>query len=256
MDIIQYNRKAWDAEVERGNRWTVPVSSEMIAAARRGEWEIVLTPTRPVPATWFPTLEKTRVLCLAGAGGQQAPILAAAGATVTVLDNSPKQLAQDRLVAERESLTINTIEGDMADLGMLEDSTFDLIVHPCSNGFVPDVMPVWREAFRVLRPGGALLSGFLNPCTFLFVDPFSKTGDLSVQFRLPYSDSESLPAAERDRLIEGREPLLFSHSLTTLIGGPTEAGFVITGLYEDECSEMRLSEFMPPCIATRAEKRR
>ena len=255
MDIVQYNRKAWDAEVERGNRWTVPVTSEMVAAARRGQWEIVLTPTRPVPRAWFPPLEKTRVLCLAGSGGQQAPILAAAGATVTVLDNSPKQLAQDRTVAERENLTIDTVEGDMADLGMLDDGAFDLIVHPCSNCFVPDVMPVWREAFRVLRPGGVLLSGFLSPATFLFANPFEKPGDLSVRFRLPYSDSESLPADERDHLIEKREPFLFSHTLTTLLGGQTEAGFVITGLYEDVCSEMCLSEFMPTCIATRAEKR-
>lgn len=255
MDIVQYNRKAWDSEVERGNRWTVPVSPEVFAAARRGQWEILLTPTRPVPAAWFPPLEKARVLCLAGSGGQQAPILTAAGATVTVLDNSPKQLAQDRLVAERENITINTIEGDMADLGMLEDSAFDLIVHPCSNGFVPDVIPVWREAFRVLRPGGVLLSGFLNPCTYIFADPFNKDGDLSVRFRLPYSDSENLPTAELDRLIEGQEPLVFSHTLTTLIGGQTEAGLVITDLYEDECPKMRLSNFMSPCIATRAKKR-
>ena len=96
MDIRKYNRSAWDQEVDRGNKWTLPVSDEEIAAARVGGWDIVLTPTKPVPKEWFPELEGLDVLCLASGGGQQGPILAAAGASVTVFDNSPKQLEQDR----------------------------------------------------------------------------------------------------------------------------------------------------------------
>src|SRR5205085_1973198 len=100
---------------------------------------------------WFPPVAGLEVLCLASGGGQQGPILAAAGARVTVFDNSPNQLAQDRLVADREGLALETVRGDMADLAAFPDARFDLIVHPCSNMFVPDVRPVWREAFRVLR---------------------------------------------------------------------------------------------------------
>ena len=81
------------------------------------------------------------MLCLASGGGQQGPILAAAGANVTVFDNSPRQLAQDRLVADREGLAIETVLGDMADLSAFPDARFDLIVHPVSNVFVPDVRP-------------------------------------------------------------------------------------------------------------------
>ncbi len=40
----------------------------------------------------------------------------------------------------------------MADLSVFPDGRFDLIVHPVSNVFAPDVKPVWREAYRVLRP--------------------------------------------------------------------------------------------------------
>src|SRR5262245_43241082 len=153
-DVRAYNRKAWDRCVDKGDRWTLPVSAEVIAAARRGEWEIVLTPQRPVPRAWFPRLEGIDVLCLASGGGQQAPILAAAGAIVTLVDNSPKQLAQDRLVADREGLDITLVDGDMRDLVGFAGSSFDLIINPCSNCFVEDVRPVWREAFRVLRRGG------------------------------------------------------------------------------------------------------
>ena len=54
MDIRAYNRHAWDRNVEMGNRWTVPVEPEVTAAAARGEWSLVLTPSKPVPRAWFP----------------------------------------------------------------------------------------------------------------------------------------------------------------------------------------------------------
>src|SRR5712675_944311 len=103
-DILTYNRHAWDRQVERGNRWTIPVGPEEVARARRGDWTLVLTPTKAVPSDWFPPLPGLDVLCLAGGGGQQGPILTAAGANVTVFDNSPGQLARDRLVADRDDL--------------------------------------------------------------------------------------------------------------------------------------------------------
>ena len=73
MDVREHNRQAWDREVARGCRWTVPVGPEVIAAARRGNWQVVLTPTRPVPRGWFPPLVGLKLLCLASGGGQQAP---------------------------------------------------------------------------------------------------------------------------------------------------------------------------------------
>src|SRR5690242_4949424 len=102
MDIQEYNRRAWDRQAESGNRWTIPVGPEVTAAARRGDWHIHLTPTKPVPRDWFPPLPGLDVLCLAAGGGQQGPVLAAAGANVIVFDNSPAQLARDRMVAERD----------------------------------------------------------------------------------------------------------------------------------------------------------
>src|SRR5689334_16777389 len=128
MDILSFNRNAWDRQVENGNPWTVPVTPAQIEAARQGEWQILLTPTRPVPRTWFPqSLQGIEILCLASGGGQQGPILAAAGARVTVFDNSPNQLSRDRMVAERDGLDLNIVQGDMADLTVFADQSFDLI---------------------------------------------------------------------------------------------------------------------------------
>ena len=258
MNIRENNRLAWNKEVERGNHWTVPGSKEAIAAARQGQWEIILTTTKPVPRAWCPDLKGCDVLCLASGGGQQGPILAAAGANVTVLDNSPKQLEQDRLVAERDSLAVTTVEGDMADLSMFPDHSFDLIVHPVSNVLGPDVRPVWAEAFRVLRHGGALLAGFDNPAIHLFdYDLADRTGILQVKYALPYSDLTSLTAEERQRRTDEGFPLEFSHTLEDQIGGQLDVGFVITGFYEDSYGEEEgdiLANYMPTFIVTRAIK--
>ncbi len=255
MDVREHNRTAWDKEVERGNEWTVPVSREQIEAARRGQWEILLTNSKPVPRAWFPEVKGIDVLCLASGGGQQAPILAAAGACVTVFDNSPNQLAQDRMVADRESLELLTLEGDMRDLSRFADASFDLVFHPCSNLFVPDVRPVWKEAFRVLRHGGVLLAGFLNPVLYIFDAALAESGTLQVSHALPYSDVESLPAEEYERRIKSGETFEFGHTLTDQLGGQIDAGFVINGFYEDRHgSEDPIARYTATLIATRAFK--
>jgi SAM-dependent methyltransferase len=250
-DVTAWNRVAWDREVSRGNPWTVPVTSDQVAAARRGEWSVVLTPAKPVPRDWFGRLAGARVLALASGGGQQAPILAAAGAGVTVLDNSPAQLERDRAVAARDGLELRTELGVMNDLSRFADASFDLVFHPVSNLFVPDIRPVWREAFRVLRPGGRLLAGFTNPVLFLFDDEPDARGELVVRHGIPYADTELEGEALETRLASG-EPLQYGHTLADQIGGQTDAGFAITGCYEDGFPDGPLDRFLPIFIATLA----
>ncbi len=249
--ILEHNRTAWNNAVDSGNEWTHPVSASVIEAARRGEWHIVLTPVKHVPREWFGQIDGARVLCLASGGGQQGPVLAAAGAQVTVFDNSPRQLAQDEFVAARDGLSLTTVQGDMADLSAFANASFDLIVHPVSNCFVPDVRPVWKESCRVLARGGALLSGFNNPVLYIFDEELEDQGVLEVRHPLPYADS---PEKQQDKVARG-QPFEFGHSLEDQIGGQIDAGFVIAGLYEDAWHVERVSSrYFPPFIATRAVK--
>lgn len=256
MDVRSHNRRAWDQEVRLGNPWTVPVTPAQVAAARRGEVRIQLTPTRPVPSSWLPPLPGCRVLALASGGGQQGPLLAAAGADVTVYDNSPLQLERDREVAAREGLGLRTVEGDMRDLGAFPDAAFDLVVHPVSNLFVPDVRPVWREAARVLGPGGVLVAGFVNPAVYLFDSKKAERDELVVRHRIPYADLTDLTPAERLEVLGPDGPLEFSHTLTDQLAGQLEAGLRLTGLFEDRYPEGSpgLTRYMDVFLATRAVK--
>lgn len=234
MDIVTYNRAAWTKEVEEGNKWTIPVSKEEISEARLGNVKLLLTPTKPTPKEWLGDVAGKQVLCLASGGGQQGPLLAAMGAFVTVFDNCPAQLDKDRLVAQREGLEIRLEQGDMRDLSRFPNESFDLIFHPVSNLFVDDVKSVWKESFRVLKPGGRMLSGFANPVLFLFdLNLWDKTGEMKVRYKIPYSDVDSLPKEELKERMDRSEPLEWGHSLSDLIGGQTAAGYVIAGFFED-----------------------
>ena len=253
-DVAEYNRNAWDAQVAKGNRWTIPVGRDVISSARKGKWEVVLTPQKPVPVSWFPKLQGLDLLGLASGGGQQAPVFAAAGANVTVLDNSQKQLDQDQLVAERDGLQITSILGDMRDLSCFEANSFDLIFNPCSVTFVPEVQSVFDEAWRVLRPGGRLMCGFVNPIRYIFDEDDLERGRLTVRHSLPYTDATHLTSEEQNKLREDREPFVFSHSLEELIGGQLKSGFVLKEFYEDKSRDDVLAETLPAFIATLSVK--
>jgi SAM-dependent methyltransferase len=255
-DVAAYNKRAWDKLVRDGNQWTVPVAPEVVAQARNGRLELLLTPTKFVPAAWLGDVRGKRILGLACGGGQQGPCLAAAGAAVTIFDNSPAQLAQDRAVAARENLNLETVEGDMRDLRAFADETFDLIFHPCSNCFVPDIRPVWREAFRVLKRGGELLAGFVNPIVFQLDLAKEREGIAQLKYKQPFAATDHAHDPEIQALHEKGEPLDFGHTLTDQLAGQLDAGFVLTGLYEDNwpTDVSPLQHLMKPYIATRARK--
>ena len=250
---MAHNRLAWDREVDNDNEWTRPVGTDVITRARAGDWSVVLVGHEPVPRDWFPAeLAGAAVLCLASGGGQQGPVLAAAGADVTVFDNSPRQLGRDEEVAAREGLAIRTVLGDMRDLSALPDASFDVVFNPVSNVFCPELAPVWRESFRVLRPAGILLAGFLNPDVFIFDVAALERDELVVRYSLPFS-SLDLPEGEREQYYAGG-PVEFSHSLTEQIGGQLASGFRLTHLTEAPHHADPTGRYMPGYFATRAFK--
>ena len=251
MNYQEINSKSWDEKVDDGNGCTVPVSSQEVENARNGKWDIIMTPNKHVPKSWFPSLNGKNVLVIGG-GGQQGPILAAAGAAVTVFDLSRKQLEQDEFVAKRDNLQIKTVHGNCQDLSVFADGEFDLIVY-LVGCWIDSYEPAWREAYRVLKKGGAMLAVGVNPVEFLFDLEKMEAGELVVRPKIPYSDLTSLEGEERDR-ITAKDGVAFGHTLHHLIQGQIDVGFLIAGFYEDNGNGTILDEYIDMYFATKAIK--
>jgi SAM-dependent methyltransferase len=254
MDLLDHNRLAWNQEALKGNQWTIPVTKTEIEAARKGDYKLVLTPYKPVPAEWLGDVWHKRVLCLASGGGQQGPLLAAAGAEVTVFDNSDEQLKRDSQAGAEFNLPIKTVQGNMQDLGYFSDQSFDLIIHPVSNCFIDDILPVWKECQRVLRSPGRLLAGFCNPLIYMIDwEEADQTQVCVIRNSIPYSDLSSLSPKMIQQYIDEKKPFEFGHSLSDQIQGQIAAGFRIAGFYEDK-GEPLLDKYTDAFIATKAVK--
>lgn len=248
MNYQEENARTIDRWVAEGWEWGVPVTHEQYAAALRGEWDVLLTPTKPVPHAWFGGLKGKRVLGLASGGGQQIPIFAALGAEVTVLDYSEKQLESERLVAAREGYAVDVVRADMTKPLPFADGSFDLVFHPVSNCYVEQVRPIFKECFRVLRPGGALLGGYDNGVNYLVNDD-----ETAIVNTLPFNPLKN--PAQMQQLRDTDCGVQFSHTMEEQLGGQLEAGFRLTGLYEDTNGSGRLHEMGIPCfVAVRAVK--
>ncbi len=248
MDYQEINAATIDRWVEEGWEWGKPVSHEEYAAAANGSWDVRLTPTKAVPHEWFGDLNGKKVLGLASGGGQQMPIFAALGAECTVLDYSERQLASERLVAEREGYPIRIVRGDMTKPLPFPDEAFDLIFHPVSNCYVREVKPIWKECLRVLKPGGLLLSGVDH-----YINYIVDAEERAIVNHLPFDPLRD----EEQRLQLEREDagMQFSHTLEEQINGQLEAGLTLLNLYEDTNGEGRLHELnIPTFLAMRARK--
>ncbi|MBO4886272.1 MAG: class I SAM-dependent methyltransferase [Clostridia bacterium] len=242
MNYQDINARTIDRWVDEGWEWGRPIDHETFLKARRGDWSVVLTPVKPVPREWFGDLEGKRLLGLACGGGQQMPVFCAAGAVCTVLDYSLRQLESERMVAAREGYDIEIVRADMTKPLPFEDGAFDLIFHPVSNCYIEEVEPVWRECFRVLKPGGRLLAGLDNGMNFLV----NEKDESKIVNRLPFNPLKD----EKLRLTleENDDGVQFSHTLEEQLGGQLRAGFRLADLYEDTNGSGFLHEMNVPCF--------
>lgn len=244
----EINAETIDRWIENGWEWGKPITHETYINAQKGIWKLHMTPTKPVPPHWIGNLAGKKVLGLASGGGQQMPIFAALGAECTVLDYSPKQIQSEETVAEREGYSIRAICGDMTQPLPFEDGEFDLIFHPVSNCYIQEVKPVWRECFRVLKPGGYLLSGTDHYLNYIVDDE-----EIKIINSLPF---DPLKNPEQMRQLQETDGgVQFSHTLEEQINGQLEAGFQLLELYEDTNGSGRLHELhIPTFLAMRSRK--
>lgn len=260
MNILEHNRRAWNRLSDGGIPWGIPVDANVISAATSGHWRVELAGQTEVPRQWFAEdglITNKDILCLASGGGQQAPILSAAGANVTLLELSDSMIEKDRELAQKHRLNLRCEQGSMTDLSRFGNATFDIVFLPVALCYVPDPHLVWRECARVLRPGGRLLAGMINPLVNLFEENEgdSESG-LQVIHRLPFAEIESLSEAERDAAIARDMAFVWSHTLTDLIGGQLDAGFRLLNFAEARRTDSRapsINDFTSTYVMTAAE---
>ncbi len=167
-DILKHNEKSWNKHVEEQFRWTQPYSDNLMQYAKQGKVELFLSPNTPIPVSWCQFKDKV-VLVLAGGGGQQAPLLALAGAKrVVVVDISMKQLEQDLEVSRKYNIKNLEVCNCSADKLNIDSESIDLIINPLSSCFFPDMNTVWNEVARVLKKSGKICYAFNNPIAYQF----------------------------------------------------------------------------------------
>lgn len=249
MEIVQdHNRQVWDERVRQGLLHT--------RTARDDEFK---NPLKAINGRGWITgsLEGKHVLCLAGGGGLQAPLYAAAGAHVTVVDISQEMIDQDHRIAQERGLELNALVGSMDDLSMIASASFDLVTQPVSTCYVPNILKVYAEIARVLRLGGHYLSQHKQPIN-LQAAPTPYPNGYAVN--QSYYDKGPLPPLSGDFEHREKGALEFVHRLEELIGGLCRAGFVIEDLAEPNHSKegaepgtfSHRSHYIPPYVAIKA----
>lgn len=175
-----------------------------------------------------------RLLCLAAGGGRQSALYATAGADVTVVDLSPAMLELDRQVARRRGLRLRLVQASMDRLDMLADQSFEIVVHPVSTCYLPEVAPVFREVARVLVPDGVYVSQHKSPLSLQASHRRDRASHYWIEHAY-YRDTPVPPPREASAATRRlREPgaVEYLHRLEQLIGGICRAGMVIEDFIE------------------------
>lgn len=247
---LEHNRRAWDALVKNKVRHAKPAKDEEFH-----------DPLSIVDARgWLGgSVQGKRVLCLAAGGGRQSALYASAGGIVTVVDISPAMLELDRQVAAERGLNVRVIEASMDNLAPLATGSFDVVIHPVSTCYVPDVRPVFREVARVTVPGGIYVSQHKQPVSLQAEVKPAAGGYTLVE---PYYREGPLPqvAGSMHREVGTLEYL---HRWDQLIGEMCRVGFAIEDLSEpyhggktepETGSYSHRSRFIAPYVRIKARR--
>jgi SAM-dependent methyltransferase len=183
---------------------------------------------------WLGDVAGKDLLCLGAGGGRQGPLHAAAGARVTVVDVSERQLEHDRRAGTR------ALRASMDDLRELAAGSFDIVLQPVSTCYVRDVGRVYAEVARVLRPGG------------LYVAQHKQRGP-----GVPYQEGLRMASTEPGAVE-------YLHTLEALLGGLCAAGFAIEDVAEPPRADALAPAgtpghracFLPPYLKVKARLRK
>jgi ubiquinone/menaquinone biosynthesis C-methylase UbiE len=213
-------------------------------------------------------LDGRRVLALAAGGGWDPVVFARLGARTTLLDLSPTQLRTVRELARRQKVELRFVKGNMKDLSIFTDESFDVVWHCHSLVFVDDALRVLKEVGRVLAPGGTYLMSTMHPTTLRLYGTYKNGG---WRPRRTYFEDKPMPyPSDWDATwTYGSKQVLaptleYGHRFETIVNGMASAGMVVDGLWEfspgakrrnaEPGSDAHLDNLFPAFIEVRGRK--
>jgi ubiquinone/menaquinone biosynthesis C-methylase UbiE len=213
-------------------------------------------------------LDGARVLGLAAGGGWDPIIFARLGATTTVFDISPTQLKTVGELAARQRVKVRLVRGNMKDLSVFKDASFDVIWHCHSLVFIDDAARVLEAVGRVLAPGGTYLLSTMHPTTLRLYNTYKDGG---WRPKISYFSDKPVPYMNEWDMTWtwGRKKVVaptieFGHRFETIVNGMVAGGMVVDGIWEfspgepdpeaEPGSEEHLDTIFPAFIEVRGRK--
>jgi ubiquinone/menaquinone biosynthesis C-methylase UbiE len=238
-DVTKDNQQKWDRLVQMD----VPCSRSVkdIDPAKARE--------KVDPYNMLGDVKGKKVLCLASGGGQQSIEFALLGADVTVVDFSQEQLQKDQQAMEQHSLSVRIVQSDMRDLSMFETGEFDIVFHPYSINYIPEVETVFDEVTRVLKSGGIYYLMFHNPfvqgswkdsCWGSKWDKEELWQGRGYPLSLPYKEGYPIKVSDQSwnfvdsqgTEVKADAPQEFKHTLSTIINSLIQRNFTVLKFQE------------------------
>jgi len=227
-DLARHNRDRWNGLAAAGVQYSRPWLDLDEPTARQ----------RVDPQGRLGDLHGRRVLCLAAAGGQQSAAFAMLGAEVTVFDLSDDMLARDQQAARHYGLNVAVVQGDMQDMSSLPTAGFDLVWQAHSLTFIPDILALFDGVARVLRCGGLYFLSAYNPLAYGAEELWTGKGYLLSEGYAEGAEAvcgdgywDIIDADGTAKRVAG--PREFRHTLTAMLNGLIERGFVLLEVNEE-----------------------
>jgi len=176
-DYVLKNREHWD---KHADSWIASGERNWEAKPTWGMWGVPESDLRLLPED----MTGMRAIELGCGTGYISAWLIRRGAEVVGMDNSERQLATARRLAEEHGVELELIHGN-AEYVPKPDASFDFAVSEYGVAIWADPNKWVPEAHRLLKPGGELVMLGNHPLTFC-VQAFSSDAPLTFTLMEPY----------------------------------------------------------------------
>jgi len=171
-------------------------------------------------------IDDRRILELGCGAGHTAVGLAVRGARVMAVDPDVTQINLARNLANDHQVTVEFHQAGPAELAFVRADQADLVVSVQSLTFTSDLDRVFRQAHRVLRPGGHIVISLPHPAS-LCADPHNPLVNCRSWLDVGPVGEHWVHTAESVVTSLGRANFSVDILLELHTGGPTPAALVV-----------------------------